>query len=278
MRAFCSVEGCGKKHHSGGLCSMHDLRVKRYGQLDLPVRDRICQVEGCERRCRAHQFCNKHYKRWVKHGEPDVGGLVDHAETCRVEGCEGKYWAKDLCHEHYNRSNRKAPGLHKIKKEHGFARSDDRGHKLSAEYRTWQGMKARCNNPNTKCYPTYGGRGIKVCEEWNDDFEAFYEYIGPRPEGMSIDRIDVNGNYEPGNVRWATAQQQRNNQRKKETSMSSLIDNIDKEIKKAKTARKVLDKEIKGLEQAKLALQGSRRPKKTTAKKAVEATTEKVGV
>lgn len=84
----------------------------------------------------------------------------------------------------------------------------------SPEYVSWYGMKTRCYNTNTKYYKDYGGRGIKVCDEWKNNFTKFFEYIGKRPTLQhSLDRIDVNGNYEPGNVRWATKKEQVNNRR-----------------------------------------------------------------
>ena len=83
-------------------------------------------------------------------------------------------------------------------------------------YRTWMGMRERCSNPRHVEWERYGGRGIHVCARWSD-FAAFLADMGERPEGMTLDRIDVDGNYEPGNVRWATAQEQYANQREKVT-------------------------------------------------------------
>lgn len=83
------------------------------------------------------------------------------------------------------------------------------------EYKCWQQIKARCLNANHKAYPDYGGRGVTVSPEWVDDFRAFLAYVGPRPSDQhSLDRFpNHNGNYEPGNVRWATAEEQNNNRR-----------------------------------------------------------------
>jgi len=80
------------------------------------------------------------------------------------------------------------------------------------EYAAWSRMKSRCNNPSFIEFDKYGGRGITVCEKWSKSFEAFITDVGPRPSPQhSLDRINNNGNYEPGNVRWATRIQQMNN-------------------------------------------------------------------
>ena len=83
----------------------------------------------------------------------------------------------------------------------------------SRTYVTWMSMRARCNNPNAKHYEIYGGRGITVCERWNDSFENFLADMGERPAGTSIDRIDNDRGYDPGNCRWADSLTQRHNRR-----------------------------------------------------------------
>ena len=87
------------------------------------------------------------------------------------------------------------------------------GNSRLSEYGIWRGMWDRCSNPRSVSYPYYGGRGIAVCAQWKE-FERFLFDMGSRPSAaLSIDRIDVNGNYEPGNCRWADATTQARNQR-----------------------------------------------------------------
>lgn len=94
--------------------------------------------------------------------------------------------------------------------KHGHARH----HRVSREFNAWTSMLDRCRNPKARAYADYGGRGIQVCAQWRNSFSAFFADVGQRPSARhSLDRIDNNGNYEPGNVRWALKNTQQRNQR-----------------------------------------------------------------
>lgn len=125
-------------------------------------------------------------------------------------------------------------------RKHGHATD----HATSPEWNSWKSMRERCHNPNATGYQNYGGRGITVCSQW-DIFQNFYVDMGPRPKGTSLDRIDVNGNYEPANCRWATRKEQNKNRR----TVASLQTQLDE--------HKMNMEKIKGLAEEILAWQKS---------------------
>jgi hypothetical protein len=89
------------------------------------------------------------------------------------------------------------------------------GQRRTKLYMTWLGMKQRCSNPKHRSFKNYGGRGIRVCKQWSESFQAFLQDMGPKPSNEhSLDRIDPDGSYGPGNCRWATIVDQNLNQRR----------------------------------------------------------------
>lgn len=97
-------------------------------------------------------------------------------------------------------------------KRQAHNKSHNEAFKRTKEYRTWSGLRNRCNNIKCKKFHRYGGRGIKVCERWEKSYENFLTDMGRAPSPKhSIDRINVDGNYEPSNCKWSTAKEQCNN-------------------------------------------------------------------
>ena len=132
-------------------------------------------------------------------------------KVCKIDGCEKTVHCGGVCQMHYRR----------------FKKNGDYGPPVPVmnsglvkqypqEHRAWQGAKGRCLNPNDKAYKSYGGRGIRVCEQWArpDGFYYFLQDMGPKPHPeYSLDRIDVNGDYCPENCRWTTPMVQSVNRR-----------------------------------------------------------------
>lgn len=98
------------------------------------------------------------------------------------------------------------------RREANVARCTTHGHSSDSLYLTWSDLVGRCTRPSHKRYADYGGRGIQVCARWRS-FAAFLADVGERPPGLTLDRIDNDGNYEPGNVRWTTRSVQNRNRR-----------------------------------------------------------------
>lgn len=122
-----------------------------------------------------------------------------------------------------------------LRKEVNSTNSRNTKHGLSKTlaYPVWISMKSRCTNTTLQEYPRYGGRGIKVCDRWLESFENFYEDMGERPsKAYSIDRIDVNGDYEPSNCRWASRKEQANNRRNTFKIMYNGIEQTGLELSK----------------------------------------------
>ena len=99
-----------------------------------------------------------------------------------------------------------------LRSEHLKLIKTSHGHYNSRTYHSFYSMKARCTNEKHEQFKDYGGRGISICKRW-DNFQNFLEDMGERPDGYTLDRIDVNGDYEPSNCRWLLAEEQNRNKR-----------------------------------------------------------------
>jgi len=119
---------------------------------------------------------------------------------------------------------------------HKKGRPLSHGMSYSRLYRIWCDMKNRCGNPSVGSFQYYGGRGISVCEEWSEHYEAFQSWAEASgyQDDLEIDRIDSNGDYEPSNCRWATRNQQMRNTRKRRDAKTSLFKGVSKNSRTGK--------------------------------------------
>lgn len=194
-----------------------------------------CLIDGCNNNSKTKGLCGKHYQRLLRHGDVNyTEKIYDHPDTCSVDGCKNIYFTMGFCNKHYLRFKKYGDPLF-TKTTH-----EEHGLRSKPEYEVWAGMKARCNNPTHVGYKRYGGKGISVCKRWSDSFLSFYTDVGPRPSKThQIDRIDSLGNYEPGNCRWATVEE--NNQNRNTTKLSpDIVCKIRDEYKKGENTHKGL--------------------------------------
>lgn len=170
---------------------------------------KTCDKAGCYKPIHARGLCNYHYYRAIRTGEITP---IKYSGTCTIPGCNSPTHARNLCDYHYRRFIRGRALTSPHKKTISEARK-----KYPCEYNIWKAMNQRCSNSNDKNYWRYGGRGIKVCEQWRGQggFIKFIEDMGGRPSPeYSIDRINNDGPYSPENCRWTDKHAQRTNQQR----------------------------------------------------------------
>ena len=157
----------------------------------------------------ARDLSGKVFGRWQVRGERPIchgaAGVLYWQCECRC-GAVAEVRTSSLLS-----GNSKSCGC--LHRERSAERARRHGGTYSHEWHSWVGMRRRCLSPRNQDFPKYGGRGISICAEWGD-FTVFLKDMGPRPLGRSLDRINNDGNYEPGNCRWATPREQARNTRR----------------------------------------------------------------
>ena len=187
-------------------------KIKTFNSDNL----RICNLNHCNNRFHSKGLCSKHYRQHLKHGRltPELE-VKEKLTNCKIPSCNKiDTIVNGFCRKHYTqiRTHKELRPDSEIEC-HGLANT--------AEYQLWSNIKERCFNKKSKDYKFYGGRGVTMSNEFKNSFKTFYDHIGRRPsKKFSLDRIDNNGNYERGNLRWATKSQQAINRRKRKTNKS----------------------------------------------------------
>lgn len=182
----CKIEGCSEAVFARGWCGKHYNQWRRNHAKQ-------CKAEGCERPAEKRGYCNVCYNK----------DLTSRRPVCSFPGCNKPQVAKGYCPACYSRLKRK-----------GTADRDKDNRSKHPLHKVWEGMIKRCSIPSSGNYEYYGARGIKVCDRWRNDFWAFVSDMGERPTPLhTIERINGNKDYEPGNCCWALQRQQARNKR-----------------------------------------------------------------
>lgn len=168
---------------------------------------KLCVVKDCVNIADPQtvpSLCSAHFIRLQTFGDLRI------RRPCIVEGCVNLARKGKLCDAHAYRVKVHGSPLAHIPLRNLTRAGRPAYHEPT--YNSWRSMIRRCENPAHDKYYAYGGRGIKVCPEWHD-FKKFFGDMGERPPGMTLDRKDVNGDYEPGNCQWSTSSVQNHNKR-----------------------------------------------------------------
>lgn len=178
-----------------------DIIGKKYGEWTiLGYAPKVNRMKRVKCQCSCGKICERYFKH-LKNGASKSCGHQNWKENCRQIG------KRNLKYTNFNVADTRL-------------------------YSTWKNMKRRCYDKSNTNFKYYGARGIKVCKEWENDFMNFYNWAisNGYQENLTIDRINVNGNYEPNNCRWATLTEQSNNRRDNKNSKYLTYNGITKTV------------------------------------------------